>query len=143
MPGTLVNLPQRKREPSSKGRAIDPSFLLKFSCNSMSKHPCREPVSVRAKKGEAMDDSKGRILGTNKSHSRVYSLDSEVYNNSDGAKEEFSSSKIIKDNDLKPELLMSKTHEPQDQLDLKLRGEYNPPKRQENIGTEEARFDGV
>lgn len=93
------------------------------------------------KKPQVLDDSRGKILLTDRG---VENVDSECNENNEGTDEnKFSSSKMIKSKDLQVDTFLSKTMDPRDSPDLRIKNVFWKPPNPDRIIKEEVKFKGV
>lgn len=98
-------------------------------------------MTPNPKKPKVLDDSKGKILLSERS---IKNEDSECIENNDGTDEnKISSSKMIRSEDLVADTFISKTLDHRDNPDLKIKNVFWRPSRPKNIITEEVKFNAI
>jgi hypothetical protein len=93
------------------------------------------------KKSGMLDDSEGRILVTDRDNKVMNSEISDFADGSEGNK--VSGGKLMKPRKSQTESLLSRTLNPADNQDLKIKGLYAKGPHPVNIAVEEIKFDGV
>lgn len=88
------------------------------------------------------DDSRGKIIRTG-GNEKDSSDDSSDKEDNSARDPKFSSSKLMKSQDLEPVLSMSKSHNPEDSRQIKIKGIFEPERSLENANPEELKFDGI